>query len=443
MSGIHTTVRQTDDIRVALDIGTTKVCVLIGRKNEYDKIEILGFGKVASEGVRRGVVANIDKTVKAINEAVAMAERSSGIKVEEVTVGIAGQHIKSIEQQGILVREYPETEITQADIDKIIDQNYRIALPPGDEILHIIPQEYDVDNEYGILDPIGMSGNRLVGRFHIITGQITASKNIKRCIEKAGLRCKEITLEPLASAAAVLSKEEKEAGVVLVDIGGGTTDLTIFQGKIIRRTAVIPLGGNVVTSDIQTGFTVMNQQAEKLKVKYGSALAEAVEHNRIITIPGLHQRPPKEVSEKNLAKIIQARVTEILEYAHWEIKNCGFARKITGGMVLTGGGSMLQNIDLLAEYMTGQAARIGTPVEHLAHGYSERIASPIYATAIGLLIHAIEADSSGLLPLAHEAVLGHEAEEDMDREPSAFSKFLKKSIEKTKGFFEPQPDTEL
>ncbi len=443
MSGIHTTVRQTDDIRVALDIGTTKVCVLIGRKNEYDKIEILGFGKVASEGVRRGVVANIDKTVKAINEAVAMAERSSGIKVEEVTVGIAGQHIKSIEQQGILAREYPESEITQADIDKIIDQNYRIALPPGDEILHIIPQEYDVDNEYGILDPIGMSGNRLVGRFHIITGQITASKNIKRCIEKAGLRCKEITLEPLASAAAVLSKEEKEAGVVLVDIGGGTTDLTIFQGKIIRRTAVIPLGGNVVTSDIQTGFTVMNQQAEKLKVKYGSALAEAVEHNRIITIPGLHNRSPKEVSEKNLAKIIQARVSEILEYAHWEIKNSSFSRKITGGMVLTGGGSMLQNIDLLAEYMTGQDARIGTPVEHLAHGYSERIASPIYATAIGLLIHAIEADSSGLLPLAHETTVGHDVEEELDREPSALSKFLKKSIEKTKGFFEPQPDTEL
>ena len=443
MQGLFNTTSQTEDIRVALDIGTTKVCVVIGRKNEYDKIEILGFGKVASEGVRRGVVSNIDKTVQAIKEAVSIAERSSGIKVEEVTVGIAGQHIKSIEQQGILVRDVPESEITDADVNKIIEQNYRLALPPGDEILHIIPQEYDVDNEYGIIDPIGMSGNRLVGRFHIITGQITASRNIRRCVEKAGLKCREITLEPMASAAAVLSKEEKEAGVVLVDIGGGTTDITIYEGKIIRKTAVIPLGGNVVTSDIKLGCTVMNQQAEKLKIRYGSALVDAVDNNRIITIPGLHHRAPKEISEKNLVKIIQARAEEIFDYVLWEIKNSGYDRKITAGMVLTGGGSMLQNLDLLAEYHTGNSARVGTPVEHLAHGYSEYIASPIYSTAIGLLIHAIESDSPVYVPERIAEPVEVETDEYEDKEPGVLGKFFKKSFEKTKEFFEAQPDTEL
>ncbi len=430
---------QTEDIRVALDIGTTKVCVIVGRKNEYDKIEIIGFGKVASEGVRRGVVSNIDKTVAAIKEAVAQAERSSGIIIEEVTVGIAGQHIKSIEQQGILTRDYPESEITADDISTIIDQNYRLALPPGDEILHIIPQEYDVDNEYGVMDPIGMSGNRLVGRFHIITGQITASKNIKRCIVKAGLKCREITLEPMASAAAVLSNEEKEAGVVLIDIGGGTTDITIYEGSIIRRTAVIPLGGNVVTSDIKQGCTVMEKQAEKLKVRYGSALLDAVENSRIITIPGLHGRPPKEISEKNLVKIIQARVEEIMSYVLWEIKNSGYDRKLTAGMVLTGGGSLLKNLDDLAEYYSGRTTRVGTPVEHLAHGYSDYICSPIYSTAIGLLIHAIESDS----PVYQPPVVEEEPLDDTQDDNPRSGRFIRKFVRKAQDFFEVQPDSEL
>lgn len=440
---------QKNQMVVALDIGTTKVCAIAGRKDKHGKIEILGVGKVESTGVSRGVVSNIEKTVKAIKEAVASAERNSGQEMKIVHVGIAGQHIKTLQHRGILTRDNDLQEIDQSDIDKLISDMYKLVLPPGDKILHVIPQEYTIDNEQGITDPIGMSGVRLEANFHIITGQITASNNIYRCIERVGLRVADMTLEPIASAASVLSQEEKEAGVALVDIGGGTTDITIFQDGIIRHTAVIPFGGDVITKDIKEGCTVMHQQAEKLKVKFGSALADEVFENRVITIPGLKGHEPKEISEKNLALIIQARVEEILDYVVWEIRRSGYENKLIGGLVLTGGGSLLEHIEKLAAYHTGFSTRIGMPIEHLAHGYNEKICSPIYATAIGLLINGIKSVENGKVvykkveveePVTVDAMIEDEEEEMMNAEDS---KWYEKLFNKTKEWFEAEKDTEF
>jgi cell division protein FtsA len=443
------------DIVVALDIGTTKVCAIAGRKNQFGKIEILGVGKVESEGVIRGVVSNIEKTVKAISDAVNMAQENANVPIKSVNVGIAGQHIKSLQHRGILMRDNNHTEISQKDIDKLIGDMYKLVLPPGDKIIHVIPQEYTVDNEQGITDPIGMSGVRLEANFHIITGQITASHNIERCVSRCGLSTIDITLEPIASALAVLSDEEKEAGVALVDIGGGTTDITIFHEGIIRHTAVIPFGGNVITKDIKEGCAVMQPQAEKLKVKFGAAISDEVYNNRIISIPGLKGREPKEISEKNLSLIIQARVEEIFDYVLWEIRNSGFDRKLVGGIVLTGGGSLLRDIDKLAEFHTGMNTRIGVPIEHLAHGYAEHVASPIYSTVIGLLIKAAEAteyrevempqaqpqarfeDNSTKKPTIESEF--EQLDEELEEKPSWINGLFKK----TKEWFEAEPDAEF
>lgn len=434
--------KQNSEIVVALDIGTTKVCAIAGYRNQHGRLEILGIGKVTSEGVLRGVVSNIEKTVKAISEAVQAAERMAQREFKIVHVGIAGQHIKSLQHRGILTRDNDHTEISQRDIDRLINDMHKLVLPPGDKILHVIPQEYTVDNEQGILDPIGMSGIRLEANFHIITGQITASNNIHRCVERAGLRVANMTLEPIASAVAVLSEEEKEAGVALVDMGGGTTDITIFQDGIIRHTAVVPFGGNVITRDIKEGCTVMTQQAEKLKVRFGSALAEEVYDNRIITIPGLKGRPHKEISEKNLARIIQARVEEILDYVVWEIRRSGFERRLIGGIVLTGGGALLNHIDKLTAFHTGYSTRIGTPIEHLAHGYAEQLSSPIYSTGIGLLMKGIQDVESGRVRLQPEKEPEKQPVE-VEEEKEATGPWYEQLFRKTKEWFETEPDKEF
>ena len=434
----------TNAISVALDIGTTKVCAIAGRLNEYDKLEILGVATVQSEGVSRGVVSNINKTVTAIREAVQQAQRSAKITIEKVHVGIAGQHIKSIHHHGLLVRHDPEEEINAADVNRLISDMHKLVLPPGDKILHVFPQEFTVDDESKIVDPIGMSGVRLEANFHIITGQIGASRDIIRCVEKVGLEVADITLEPIASSKAVLCKEEKDAGVVLVDIGGGTTDLTIFKDGIIRHTSVIPFGGNVITNDIREGCMVMKDQAEKLKVKFGSALSDEVTNNRIITIPGFKGRDYKEISEKNLAKINEARMEEIFDYVLWEIKRSGYEEKLIAGIVLTGGGSLLKNIDLLSEFYTGLPTRIGKPVEHLAHGYTSELASPIYSTAVGLLSIAIN-NSSG------DEVTQDENKEVFDIEDEESSKNIEKNkkgiwdkiFTYTQDMFSPVQDSDL
>ncbi len=425
---------------VALDIGTTKVCAIAGRKNKYGKLEIIGVGKVDSIGVLRGVISNIEKTVNAISEAADKVKKIAGKDFSVVHVGIAGQHIKSLQHRGILTRDNDHMEISRQDIEKLINDMYKLVLPPGDKIIHVIPQEYTVDNEQGILDPVGMSGVRLEANFHIITGQITASSNLYRCVERTGLKVANMTLEPIASSAAVLSEEEKEAGIALVDIGGGTTDITIFQDGIIRHTAVIPFGGNVITKDIKEGCRVMTHQAEKLKIKFGSAMAAEVYDNRIITIPGLKGRDPKEISEKNLARIIQARVEEVLDYVVWEIQRSGFDRKLIGGIVLTGGGALLNHIEKLTAFHTGMSTRIGIPIEHLAHGYTEKLSSPIFSTAIGLLLKGIEDVENG--NVSHEEI--PQEEEVVEEEVGGnTSRWYEQMFKKTKEWFEAEPDTEF
>jgi cell division protein FtsA len=378
----------SENIVVGLDIGTTKIVCMVGRKNEFNKIEVLGIGKSESLGVTRGVVSNIEKTVSAIREAVEEAEDNAGVNIRVVNVGIAGQHIKSLQHRGVHTRKSAADEINQLDIDALIEDMYKLVMQPGEEIIHVLPQEYIVDNEQGIKEPIGMSGVRLEANFHIITGQISAAKNIHRCVTKADLEVDDLILEPLASAEAVLSDEEKEAGVALVDIGGGTTDIAIFHEGIIRHTAVIPFGGNIITEDIKTGCTIMKKQAEQLKVKFGSALGSESQANEIVCIPGLRGRDPREISVKNLAHIIQARMEEIIEQVYYEIKNSGFEKQLIGGIVLTGGGAMLKNISQLTEYLTGMDTRVGHPTEHVAN--SEGVTNPIYATSVGLIIKGFE-----------------------------------------------------
>lgn len=379
----------TSEIVVGLDIGTTKIAVIVGRKNEFGKIEILGMGRADSVGVARGVVLNIDQTVQSIKTAVAEAEAKSGVNIKVVNVGIAGQHIKSHQHRGIKTRQNLEEEITQKDVDALIDDMYKLVMMPGEEIIHVLPQEYIIDAEQGIKNPIGMSGVRLEANFHIITGQMAAIKNIYKCVSKAGLEVANLTLEPLASSDAVLSDEEKEAGVVLVDIGGGTTDVAIFQDGIIRHTAVIPFGGNVITDDIKEGCSIIKNQAELLKIKFGSALASENMENEIVSIPGLRGRAHKEISVKNLSHIIQARMEEIIEHVYYEIKNSGFEKKLIAGIVVTGGGAQLKHIMQLVEYITGMDARTGFPNEHLAKG-AEEVTSPMYATGVGLVMKEIQ-----------------------------------------------------
>lgn len=380
---------ENSEIIVGLDIGTTKICAMVGRRNEFGKIEIMGMGKAESVGVMRGMVANIDKTVQSIKDAIGEASNKSGVNISDVLVGIAGQHIKSMQHRGMRTRRSMDEEISQVDIDAIIEDMYKLAMPPGEEIIHVIPQEYIVDSEQGIKDPIGMVGARLEANCHIITGQITAAKNIEKCVHKAGLNPIDLVLEPLASADAVLTDEEKEAGVVLVDIGGGTTDIAMFQDGIIRHTAVIPFGGNVITDDIREGCSIIRNQAELLKVKFGSALAQQTQENEIVSIPGLRGREPKEISVKNLASIIQARMEEIIEHVHYEIKSSGFEKKLIAGIVVTGGGAQLKHVTQLIEYITGMDTRIGFPNEHLGKGMDE-IKSPMYATAVGLVIRGLQ-----------------------------------------------------
>lgn len=381
---------EANDYVVGLDIGTTKVACIVGRKDGNGKIEILGYGKAESAGVNRGIVANIDKTVEAIKNAVAEAEAKTGLKIETVNVGIAGQHIKSLQHRGIRMRNSLEEEINQDDIDSLVEDMHKLVMLPGEEIIHVLPQEFIVDNEQGIKEPIGMSGIRLEANFHIITGQIAAAKNIHRCAHKAGLKLTEMVLEPLASASAVLDREEEEAGVVLVDIGGGTTDVAIFQDGIIRHTAVIPFGGNIITEDIKEGCTIIRNQAELLKVKFGSALASESQENEIVSIPGLRGREPREISVRNLANIIQARMEEIIEHIYYEIRSSGFEKKLIAGIVLTGGGSNLKHLPQLVEYITGMDVRIGYPNEHLSGENPEEVTGPIFATGVGLVHQGLE-----------------------------------------------------
>ena len=398
---------------VGLDIGTTKIVALVGHKNEFNKVEILGVGKSKSLGVHRGVVNNITQTIQSIQQAVDDANTNSGLQISDVVVGIAGQHIRSIQHSDYITRENPESVIDEEDIQRLIQQVYKLVMLPGEEIIHVLPQEYKVDGQGEIKEPIGMHGGRLEANFHVVVGQVSSIKNIGRCIKSAGLNMANITLEPLASSEAVLSYEEKEAGVALIDIGGGTTDLAIFKDGIIRHTAVIPFGGNVISEDIKEGCSIIEKQAELLKIKFGSAWPGENRDTEIVSIPGLQGRDPKEISLKTLSKIINARVVEIIEQVFLEIKNYGHndqKKKLIAGIVLTGGGSQLKHLKQLVEYITGMDTRVGYPSEHLAGNTQEAVSSPLFATSVGLLMNALE-----------EAPAGRTTEDTAERVPTEFS----------------------
>src|SRR5450432_3518088 len=385
---INQTMNQEQPIIVGLDIGTTKIAAIAGRKNEFGKLEILGFGRANSNGVKHGQVLNIDETIKAIRMALDNYYASNpNLEITEVYVGIAGHHIKSLQTRGDIVRQSTEDEITQKEIDQLVADQYKTYIPAGDQIIDVIPQEFAVDNFQNIISPIGYGGVKVGANFHIFTGDKNAIKNISRAVEKSGLQTKDLVLQPLASAAAVMGQEDLEAGVAIVDIGGGTTDLAVFYEGILKHTAVIPFGGENITNDIKTGLGVLKTQAEQMKVQFGSALSNEAKANAFITIPGLRGMPAQEISVKNLANIVQARMSEIMDFVSYHLKQVGMDnRMLNGGIVLTGGGSQLKHLIQLTEYVTGLNARIGFPTEHLAAGHIDELAKPTYSTCIGLIL---------------------------------------------------------
>ncbi len=440
---------ENENIAVGLDIGTTKIVAMVGKTNEYGKVEILGIGKSKSLGVHRGVVNNITQTIQSIQQAVQDAETSSGIKINEVVVGIAGQHIRSLQHSDYITRSNSDEVIDEEDIDRLCNQVHKLVMLPGEEILHVLPQDFKVDGQAEVKEPIGMYGGRLEANFHVVVGQVSSIRNVGRCIKSAGLELSGITLEPLASALAVLSQEEKEAGVALIDIGGGTSDLAIFKDGIIRHTAVIPFGGNVITEDIKEGCSIIEKQAELLKIKFGSAWPGENKDNEIVSIPGLRGREPKEITLKNLSKIIHARVVEIIEQIYLEIKNYGHEeqkKKLIAGIVLTGGGAQLQHLKQLVEYITGMDTRIGYPNEHLAGDSDSETTSPLYATAVGLVLNSLEqkerfgasnttesSDELEDVPSTNETVVETEVQET---KPKETKKFFDKWAEKFKEFLD-------
>jgi len=429
------------EIIVGLDIGTTKIAVIVGCKNELGKIEVLGYGKSESIGVRRGVITNIENTVQSIQAAVKEAEAMSGVKKRTVNVGIAGQHIRSLQHRGHLIRRNPDMEISQKDLDDLTSSMYNLAINPGEKIIDVIPQEYTIDGESGVKEPKGQMGHQIDADFHIITGQTSAAMNIFKCVQKAGYNVENMILEPLASSESVLNDEEKEAGIALVDIGGGTTDIAIFLDGIIRHTAVIPFGGEIITEDIKTGCSIIKKHAEDLKVKFGSALARENRNEEVVAIPGLRGRPPKEITLKNLASIIQARMEEIIEYIYQEIRSTGLEKRLIGGIMLTGGGAMLKHIEQLTQFMTGMDTRIGYPNEYLASKVPAEVTSPMYATGVGLVMLGMQRleKQKPLTDAKPVEEPGHEKSEKVSRKPGTgkkledwFRKFFEDGIREDK-----------
>ena len=379
-----------EDFVAAIDIGTTKIVAIVGKRKENGKIEILGISKTASKGVKRGVVLNIEEAVNSIQKTVEDVQFTIGKKISDVFVGIAGQHIKSIKNRGYINRDSYDDEITREDINALIQDMYKIPIDVGEEIIHVLPQNYIVDNETGVKHPVGMSGKRVEANFHIVIGQIASARNIGKCIAKAGLNLNQLVLEPLASSEAVLTDDEKEAGVALVDIGGGTTDIAVYYDDIIRHTAVIPFGGDVVTKDIKEGCSILQRQAELLKIQYGSALGDLAKEAEVVSIPGISGRDPKEISFKSLAYIIQSRMEEILDAVIYEVENSGYFDRLSAGIVLTGGGALLKHLPALVKFKTGMDVRIGYPTEHLATDTIQEVNHPMYSTSVGLILKGFE-----------------------------------------------------
>ncbi len=423
-------IMENQEYSVGLDIGTTKIVAIVGRRNTHGKIEVLGVGKAKSLGVHKGIVNNISQTISSIRAAVAEAQASSGVEIKKVTVGIAGKHIRSLQHSDYIMRENPDKFIGEDDIDALKEQVKKLVMLPGEEIIHVLPQEYKVDSEGEIHEPVGMHGKRLEANFHVVVGQMGSIRNIARCVKEAGLEMEALTLEPLASSEAVLTKEEKEAGVAIIDIGGGTTDIAIFKDNIIRHTCVIPYGGGIITDDIKEGCSIIEKHAEQLKVKFGSSLPDMEKESTYVTIPGLHGRPDKEISLRTLAEIIGARVEEILEMVNIELKAYGAfeqKKKLIAGIVLTGGGSNLKNLRQLANFSTGFDSRIGFANEYVANDKNQYLKGPEYATSIGLLMESLKIrDKKAGMP---EEVIEEKAAEPEMREEKPVAEMMDAAVQ--------------
>ncbi|MDY6800838.1 MAG: cell division protein FtsA [Bacteroidota bacterium] len=420
------------DLVAAIDIGTTKIVAIVGKKKENGKIDILGISKTPSKGVKRGVVQNIDEAVNSIQKTVEDVQFTIGKEIKDVFVGIAGQHIRSIKNRGYINRDSYDDEITRKDIDDLVNDMYKIPIDFGEEIIHVLPQNYIVDNETGIKNPVGMSGKRVEANFHIVIGQVASARNISKCITKAGLNLNSLILEPLASSEAVLTDDEKEAGVALVDIGGGTTDIAVFYDDIIRHTAVIPFGGEVVTKDIKEGCSILQRQAELLKIQYGSALGDLAKEEEVVSIPGISGREPKEISFKSLAYIIQSRMEEILDAVIYEIENSGYFDRLSAGIVITGGGALLKHLPALVKFKTGMDVRVGYPSEHLVNDSNSDVNDPMFATSVGLVLKGYEhIEKNKRSFVAEEEKMGAEQEKTEDEELREGNKEPKQGIMNT------------
>ncbi len=384
-----------EEIKVGIDVGTTKIAVAIARINEDCKPTIMGVGTSPCEGLRRGVVINLEKTVEAITNAVNDAELMAGVEIGDAYVGIAGDHIKSLNSRGVIAVSRVDKTITERDIDRVIDAAKAIRLPDEREIIHVIPQEFIVDNQDGIKNPLDISGVRLEAEIHIVTGAMTAINNVIKCVHRAGIGVKDIVLQPLASSYSVLNRDEKELGCALLDIGGGTTDLAVFNEEAIRYTSVIGLGGKNVTSDIAIGLRTPIENAETIKVKYGCALRSMASKEETIEVPGPGEREPRNVSLDILGTIIEPRMEELFSLAKHEIQNNEYSGPMGAGIILTGGASLLRGSAELAEQIFDMPVKIGYP-KGFGGGLTDIINNPSYATVLGLILYGVDGlDSTG------------------------------------------------
>lgn len=387
-----------DNLTVGLDIGTSKIVAIVGRSSEDGRIDIVGIGSHPSRGLKRGVVVNIETTVNAIQRAIEEAELMAGCQIHSVYAGIAGSHVRSMNSHGIVAVR--DREVVQADIDRVIDAAQAVAIPADQKVLHILPQEYVIDSQEGIKEPLGMSGVRLEAKVHLVTCAVNAAQNIEKCVQKCNLEVDDIILEQLASSYAVLTDDEKELGVCMVDVGGGTTDIAIFTGGSIRHTAVIPIAGDQVTNDIAMALRTPTQNAEEIKIKYACALTQLAGAEETIKVPSVGDRPPRDLSRQALAEVVEPRYEELFTLIQSELRRSGFEELIAAGIVLTGGTSKMEGVVDLAEEIFHMPVRLASP--HGVTGLADVVNNPMYSTGVGLLMYGLKQQESGGMPVVKQ-----------------------------------------
>lgn len=383
--------KPANNLIAALDIGTNKVIALIGEVHNGEQVEIVGVGSHPSRGLKQGMVVNIDATVQSIERAIEEAELMAGCEVHSVYTGIAGSHIRSLNSQGIV--PIRDKEVSQNDVERVIEAAKAVAIPADQKVLHILPQEFIIDNQSGIKEPIGMSGVRLEAKVHIVSGSVSATQNIIKCIERCNLRAANIILQQLASSLAVLSEDEKELGVCLVDIGGGTTDIAVFTNGAIRHSAVLPVAGDQVTNDVAIAFRTPTKYAENIKINYACAWHSLLGGDKTIAVPGAAQQQTREITKKTLSEVVEARYEELFTMIKKELNNYGFLDAIAAGMVLTGGASKMEGVLNLAEEIFNMPVRLGSPQN--VEGHAEVLGNPIYSTGVGLILSGYQHQLEG------------------------------------------------